>query len=82
MAARDENQMEGMPTGFTEVDKVLGGLRGSDLIVLAARPRVGKSAFALNIATNAAKSGATVIYFSLEMLAIMSCSAFCVRRHA
>lgn len=61
--------MEGMPTGFTEVDKVLGRLRGGDLIVLAARPRVGKSAFALNIATNAAKSGAAVIYFSMEMLA-------------
>lgn len=59
--------MEGMPTGFTEVDKLLGGVRGGDLIVLAARPHVGKSAFALNIATNAAKSGAAVVYFSMEM---------------
>lgn len=67
MAVRDEDQMEGMPTGFTEVDKLLGGLRGGDLIVLAARPHVGKSAFALNIATNAAKSGAAVVYFSMEM---------------
>lgn len=67
MTGKDENQMMGTPTGFIEVDKVLGGLRGGDLIVLAARPYVGKTAFALNIATNAAKSGAAVVYFSLEM---------------
>ena len=38
MTGKDENQMMGTPTGFIEVDKVLGGLRGGDLIVLAARP--------------------------------------------
>lgn len=66
MDERDKNQMLGTPTGFTEVDKLLRGLCGGNLIILAARPGVGKTAFALNVATNAAKSGATVVFFSLE----------------
>lgn len=67
MAERTENQMVGTPTGFTEVDNLLRGLRGGDLIILAARPHVGKTAFALNVATNAAKSGTTVLFFSMEI---------------
>lgn len=67
MAERTESQMVGTPTGFTEVDKLLRGLRGGDLIILAARPGAGKTTFALNVATNAAKSGTTVLFFSLEM---------------
>lgn len=67
MAERTENQMVGTPTGFTEIDNLFRGLRGGDLIILAARPRVGKTAFALNVATNAAKSGTTVLFFSLEI---------------
>ena len=60
-------QMAGIPTGFTDLDKLFWGLRGGDLLVLAARPGVGKTSFALNLATNAAKSGASVALFSLEM---------------
>lgn len=69
MVEKTGSQMAGTPTGFTEVDKLFRGLHGGDLIILAARPRVGKTAFALNVATNAAKSGATVGFFSLEISA-------------
>ena len=61
------NVMLGVPTGFKELDNVLVGMRPGDLIVLAARPGVGKTALALNIAANAARSGAQVAFFSLEM---------------
>jgi replicative DNA helicase len=57
----------GTPTGFRDVDKILGGLQKTDLIILAARPGVGKTAFALNIAEHAASIGKKVIVFSLEM---------------
>ena len=60
-------QMAGVPTGFADVDRLFWGLRGGDLLILAARPGVGKTSFALNLATNAAKSGAAVAMFSLEM---------------
>ncbi|WP_288482827.1 replicative DNA helicase [uncultured Slackia sp.] len=63
----NKNQMAGTPTGFTDVDKLFWGLRGGDLLILAARPGVGKTSFALNLATNAAKAGAAVALFSLEM---------------
>ncbi len=63
----NRNQMAGTPTGFTDVDKLFWGLRGGDLLILAARPGVGKTSFALNLATNAAKAGAAVAFFSLEM---------------
>ena len=58
---------KGIPTGFRDVDKILGGLQRTDLIILAARPGVGKTAFALNVAEHAASIGKKVIVFSLEM---------------
>ena len=54
-------------TGYVDLDRLLGGLQRSDLIILAARPSIGKSTLALNMARNAAGSGATVGIFSLEM---------------
>ena len=66
LAERKEH-VTGIPTGFKKLDKLLAGMHGGDLIILAARPAVGKTALALNIAVNAAKSGAAVAVFSLEM---------------
>ena len=61
-------QYLGIPTGFRLLDKMLTGLGRSDLIILAARPGMGKTSFALNIATNIAKRGEMgVAVFSLEM---------------
>jgi replicative DNA helicase len=58
----------GVPTGFIDLDKLTGGLQRSDLVILAARPSMGKTSLALNIAANAAlKYRATVGMFSLEM---------------
>lgn len=54
-------------TGFDSLDDLLGGLQPSDLVILAARPSVGKSTLAVNMALNAAKVGSTVGIFSLEM---------------
>lgn len=60
----------GIQTGFADLDKMLGGLQKSDLIIVAARPSVGKTAFALNVAQNVAvRSDETVAVFSLEMSA-------------
>ncbi|MDD4351674.1 MAG: replicative DNA helicase [Candidatus Gracilibacteria bacterium] len=64
----DPNKFRGIPTGFYDLDRKLSGLQKSDLIILAARPAMGKTAFALNIAQNMAKDqGKTVGIFSLEM---------------
>lgn len=57
----------GLMTGFPLLDKLLLGLQPGDLIILAARPSVGKSAFALNIGLNVVRSGGKVAYFTLEM---------------
>ncbi len=58
----------GVPSGFTEVDKLTSGFQPSDLIVIAGRPSMGKTAFALNIAQHAAvNKGIAVAIFSLEM---------------
>ncbi len=54
-------------TNFKEYDRITGGLNKSDLLILAARPAMGKTAFALNLATNVAKQGKKVLMFSLEM---------------
>lgn len=57
----------GLQLGFPELDECLLGLNKGDLTILAARPAMGKTAFALNIANNVAKQGKTVLFFSLEM---------------
>src|SRR5918912_101316 len=60
----------GIPTGYIDLDKLLGGFQRTDLIILAARTSVGKTSCALNLAGNAAvKKNATVAVFSLEMSA-------------
>ena len=57
----------GVPTGFIDLDKMTSGMQKSDLIILAARPSMGKTAFALCVARNAALKGFKVAIFSLEM---------------
>ncbi|MBC7262767.1 MAG: replicative DNA helicase [Chloroflexi bacterium] len=65
---RDESM--GLPTGFVDLDRLLGGLQPSDLIIVAGRPGMGKSSFGLTVAHNAAtKYNAVVAFFSLEMSA-------------
>jgi replicative DNA helicase len=83
-AFKREGHIAGVPTGLMELDRMLGGLHKSDLVILAARPSMGKTALATNIAYNAAKrwkgqaqpgggkrtvDGAIVGFFSLEMSA-------------
>ena len=67
--AEQKNSMAGVPSGFQDVDDLFHGFRGGDLVILAARPGVGKTSFALNLATNSAKLGVTVAFLSLEMSA-------------
>ena len=67
--ADSKSHIIGVPTGFGDLDRLLAGLRGGSLMVLAARPGVGKTAFALSLAMNAAHRGVRVALFSLEMSA-------------
>ncbi|MFZ2354129.1 replicative DNA helicase [Paucilactobacillus nenjiangensis] len=68
--ATDDSEVTGLSTGFTELDKMTTGLHDDELIILAARPAVGKTAFALNIAQNVGTQNDTpVAIFSLEMSA-------------
>jgi replicative DNA helicase len=65
-----KEMITGVPTGFIDLDRLTGGLQPSDLIIVAARPGLGKTAFALNVALNAARHperGVGVAIFSLEM---------------
>jgi len=65
---RDETL--GVPTGFADLDRLLGGLQPSDLLIIAARPGVGKTSLAISMATNAAlRNNAVVAMFTLEMSA-------------
>ena len=67
-AVQNKGQVIGLPTGFKQLDEKTSGLQPSDLIIVAARPGMGKTAFALNIAQQSAvKAGASVLIFSLEM---------------
>lgn len=75
-ALNSDQHISGITSGFTLMDRCLGGFNRSDLLILAGRPSMGKTALAINIAFNAAKAGlhgkkegAGVIFFSLEMSA-------------
>jgi replicative DNA helicase len=68
MLSRQTEEIYGVPTGMYEVDKLLGGLQKSDLIIIAGRPGMGKTGFMLSVAKNAAqKHKKHVAIFSLEM---------------
>ncbi len=67
LAGEDADKFKGLSSGYFGLDKLIHGLNQSDLIFLAARPGMGKTSFALNIATNVAKLGSKVGVFSLEM---------------
>ena len=68
MLSRNGGKIKGIPTGFGELDALTEGLHPTQLIILAARPAVGKTAFALNLALSAAKSTKkNIAVFSLEM---------------
>ena len=66
-AYENQQAIVGLPTGFTDLDRAIGGLEPANLILIAARPSMGKTALACNIATNIALAGGTVAFFSLEM---------------
>lgn len=66
--AAHQGELTGLTTGFIDIDQKLSGMQNSDLILLAARPSMGKTALGINIATNSAiKAEASVAIFSLEM---------------
>ncbi len=66
--ADNPNDITGVPTGFIDLDRMTAGLQGGDLVVLAARPSMGKTAFAINIAEHVAlNEGLPVAVFSMEM---------------
>ncbi|MBO4926404.1 MAG: replicative DNA helicase [Clostridia bacterium] len=65
--ARLKGQVAGVPTGFYSLDGLLTGLHGGELVLVGARPSMGKTSFAINLATNAARKGKKVAIFSLEM---------------
>lgn len=66
----DQGNISGIDTGFPLLNGMLNGLQNGDLIIVAARPSVGKTALALNLAKNCCKDGGVVDFFSLEMPAI------------
>jgi replicative DNA helicase len=67
LKSRASAGITGIAAGIVEVDALTGGWQNSDLVILAARPGMGKTGFALSAALNAAKCGAPVAFFSLEM---------------
>ena len=70
LLARDKDAASGTPTGFSALDRTLVGLGEGDLVLIGARPGMGKTSFAMNVATNIAKSSQkNVCVFSLEMSA-------------
>lgn len=65
--ARHQDMVMGVPTGFMDLDRLLGGLQKSDLVIIAARPGMGKSSMLNSIVMNAARLNQRVALFSLEM---------------
>ena len=64
---RLKGSFDGVPTGFIDLDNLLTGLHGGELVIIGARPSMGKTSFGLNIASYAAEAGHSVAVFSLEM---------------
>lgn len=69
-AKNSEGSLRGIPSGFTDLDRLTAGWQKSELVVIAARPGMGKTAFALTMARNAAMAKKPVAVFSLEMSAV------------
>ena len=66
--AAAKGEITGLPTGWADIDNITTGLQGNQLIIIAARPAMGKTAFALNLVTNVAiNTGKTVALFNMEM---------------
>lgn len=65
--ARLKGGVSGVPTGFYALDDMLTGLHGGELVLVGARPSMGKTSFAINILANAARKGKKIAFFSLEM---------------
>jgi len=73
-AAQSKEEFTGVPSGFTGLDKITGGMQRSDLIIIAGRPAMGKTSFALNLAYNAARNYQQPVgLFSLEMSSEQLC---------
>lgn len=85
--ARNREELVGLSTGYVDLDNMLGGLEGGDLIVVAGRPSMGKSAFSANIAMNVGSQGKASVIFDLEMstqermFRLMSCTSFVPMQH-
>ena len=67
ISSENAEEFKGIPTGFSKLDEITSGLNRSDLVLIGARPAMGKTSFALNIARNVGMTGKKVIFFSLEM---------------
>ena len=68
--AKTKGEITGIPSGFIDVDKLTAGFHENQLIIVAARPAMGKTVFALNVGVNAALAGKSVAIFNLEMDAV------------
>ncbi len=67
LLARHQEEVMGVPTGFIDLDRLLGGMQKSDLLIIAARPGMGKSSWLNSVVLNAARNHQRVALFSLEM---------------
>ncbi len=67
ITSENADEYKGIPMGFSRIDAITSGLHKSDLVLIGARPAMGKTSFALNIARNVSITGKKVIFFSLEM---------------
>ncbi len=65
--SRDGHYITGLATGFTELDDLLSGMQAGEMIIVAARPSMGKTAFGLNVAERVALAGKPAVFFSMEM---------------
>ena len=67
MLAENKGELAGLSTGFSDLDRITNGFHPGDLVIVAARPAMGKTSFCLNVGLNAALKGAKVAIYSLEM---------------